>query len=436
MMAQVLVIDDEEVLGRRICTFLGKRGITADYATSARDGLAAFARLKPRMTLLDYRIGDDNGLDVLREIKGQDPAANVVMMTGHGDISIAVDAMKQGARDFLTKPAPLATIAEMAASVAEAPTGDADHQPLIAGRSVAIAAVRREIAQSLEVITAVDGPPPPVMIMGETGTGKELAARMLHGQGPRAGAPFISLNCAALPPHLVEAELFGHEAGAFTDARSAKIGLFEAADGGVLFLDEVGELAPEVQAKLLRVLEDRTVRRIGSTRERPLDVWVISATNRSLEDMVRESRFRQDLLFRLQVLWFEMPPLRDRDSDILLLSRRFLAEQAERYRKPVPELDSEARAALLQHRWPGNVRELRNVIERATVHAMNGHISARDLGLSGALPGAAPERLEDLERAALRAALSQTSGNVTRAAERLGISRDTLRYRMRKYQLG
>ena len=433
-MTSVLVIDDEQVLARRICAFLAKRGISADYATTARDGLDAFVRLKPRMTLVDYRIGEESGLDVLREIRERDRSSNVVVMTGHGDISIAVDAMKAGARDFLTKPAPLATIAEIAASLVAEPQAP-EASPMIAGRSASIEAVRREIAQSLEVIAAADTTPPPVMIMGETGTGKELAARMLHGQGPRAGAPFISLNCAALPPHLVEAELFGHTAGAFTDARTAKTGLFEAANHGVLFLDEVGELAPEVQAKLLRVLEDRSVRPIGATGDRPVDVWVISATNRSLADMVQDGRFRQDLLYRLQVLWFEMPPLRERDSDILVLARRFLAEQATRYRRPVPELTDDARAALLQHRWPGNVRELRNVIERATVRAVDGRVSASDLGLACGAEPDVPGRLEDMERAALRTALEQTGGNVTRAAERLGISRDTLRYRLRKHRL-
>jgi len=448
---QVLVIDDEEVLARTVCSYLAKRGFEAEYAMTAKAGLAAFSRDRPRMTLLDYRLGDEDGLKLLRRLRQIDRDAGIVMMTGHGDIDIAVDAMKSGARDFLTKPAPLSMIAELAAEMYAEETrgqmdggqmdgsGEAagDDMPLILGRSNPARELRQSLRSVLRAVEGTRAAPPPVLISGETGTGKELIARTLHSNGPRAHAPFISINCAALPAQLVEAELFGSEQGAFTDARAEKIGLFEAAAGGVLFLDEVGEMPPAMQSKLLRVLEDRRVRRIGAVRERPVDVWIMSATNQVMPDMVRDGRFRADLMYRLQVLSLEAPPLRMRDSDILLLARNFIAEFAEKYGKSEPCLTDAARAALVSHVWPGNVRELRNVIERATVAATGVAIDAADLGLAMAdcAPRPSTASLPEMERSALGEALTECRGNVTRAARRLGISRDTLRYRITKHGL-
>jgi DNA-binding NtrC family response regulator len=271
-------------------------------------------------------------------------------------------------------------------------------------------------------------------------------ARALHYNGPRRDKPFVELNCAALPAQLLESELFGHERGAFTDARERKLGLVETAEGGTLFLDEIGDMDIALQAKLLKLLEEKTVRRLGSLREQKVDVRIVAATHRSLEALVREGRFRADLFFRLGVVQLRLPALRERGDDILLLARHFLRLHAARYGKPAPLLTPEAEARLRQHRWPGNVRELRNVLEQAVLLNSGAPIGAAQLALSTlgepeAAPPAAAARpaaagtLPEMERQALLQALQLSEGNVTRAARELGISRDTLRYRMEKYGL-
>jgi len=274
-----------------------------------------------------------------------------------------------------------------------------------------------------------------VMVTGETGTGKELVARAVHFNGPRRKGPFVELNCAALPATLLEAELFGYEPGAFTDARTAKPGLFESADGGTLFLDEIGDLAPDLQVKLLKVLEDRTVRRLGSVNSRQIDLRLVAATHVDLAEAVREGRFRQDLFYRLNVIPIHLPPLRDRGSDVVLLGRHFARATAERHGLDVPDIGPDVTARLRSYHWPGNVRELRNAIERAVLLG-DGDIDVADLALgeigaqpptTGPIPFPAP--LAEIERAAARAALDQTEGNKSAAAELLGISRTRL-YRL------
>jgi DNA-binding NtrC family response regulator len=286
-----------------------------------------------------------------------------------------------------------------------------------------------------------------VLVTGETGSGKELVARAIHFEGGRRDRPFVELNCAALPGQLIESELFGHERGAFTDARERRIGLVEAAEGGTLFLDEVGEIAPEVQVKLLKFLEDRRVRRVGGTRDREVDVRIVAATNQSLEELVAAGRFRSDLYFRLRIVHLEIPPLRARSEDVLPLAERFLAEAAARYRRPGLAFGPAARRAMLAHAWPGNVRELRNAIEQAVAVAPADLIEPADLRLSGlaagGMEGAAslgllPDggvNLEALERSLIEQALSRANGNITAAARLLGLSRDTMRYRIEKFGL-
>jgi DNA-binding NtrC family response regulator len=305
----------------------------------------------------------------------------------------------------------------------------------------------RQLLEAEAQLQDVDAPA--VLVLGETGTGKELVARALHFNGPRRDKPFVELNCASIPAQLLESELFGYERGAFTDARERKLGLVETADGGTLFLDEIGDLDLALQAKLLKLLEERTVRRIGSLRDQRVNVRIVAATHRPVEALVREGRFRADLYFRLRVLQLHLPPLRERGADVLRLAQHFLALHAKRYGKAVPVLTAAAERALSEYSWPGNVRELRNVLEQAVLMNAGGAVEANQLALSPGLmekppapaapegdpPPAGPQTLEELERRALLDALRQTGWNVSRAARMLGVSRDTLRYRIDKFGL-
>jgi two-component system, NtrC family, response regulator AtoC len=292
--------------------------------------------------------------------------------------------------------------------------------------------------------TADHSPVAPILVCGETGSGKELVARACHFASARAGAPFVEINCAALPAHLMEGELFGHEKGAFTDAHARKIGLIEAADGGTLFLDEIGELDLALQAKLLRVLENLRVRRLGALQDRQVNVRVVAASNRDLEAMVQAGQFRRDLLYRLRVLQINIPPLRSRENDARLLALRFVTLFARRYAKAAPRLEACALQVVQAHDWPGNVRELRNVIERAVLLCHGDSLSAADLVLGtpatsgdAVVPTGAGAllSLDELERQHLLQALQQSDWNVTSAARLLDISRDTLRYRMARHKL-
>jgi two-component system response regulator AtoC len=320
------------------------------------------------------------------------------------------------------------------------------------GASPPMQEVRRLVAL---VAQAGGGPDPPtVLITGETGTGKGVIARALHAQSARARAPFLAVNCAAIPDTLLDAELLGYERGTFTDAKTAKVGLFEAAAGGTLFLDEIGCLKPDLQVKLLNVIEDKCVRRLGSRQARPVDVWILAATNRDLEHAVAEGAFREDLYFRLTVMTIALPPLRQRGRDILQLAEHFLQRFARRYQRPVPTLALDARAALLRYPWPGNVRELAHVIERAVFLGRTEVIQASALAFAMAGPTEPALRmhstgdggldiefpcdglaLAEVEKTLLKKALACTQGNVSQAARLLGISRAALRYRMGKYRL-
>jgi transcriptional regulator with PAS, ATPase and Fis domain len=307
----------------------------------------------------------------------------------------------------------------------------------------------RDLISNISGIEPADlSPAAPILILGETGTGKELVAKACHQTGPRAKGPFMEINCAALPAHLIEGELFGFEKGAFTDAHVRKVGLIEAADGGTLFLDEIGELDLGLQAKLLRVLENLRVRRLGALTDRQVNVRIVAATNRDLDAQVREGHFRADLMYRLKVFQIQIPPLRARGDDIPLLASHLLMQLANRYARKELAIGADAMAALQAHDWPGNVRELRNVLERAVLLKHNGVLGEKDLMLlsaprvvpaathtAGAASPQAAVSLDTLEREHLQKALAQCAGNVTQAAKTLGISRDTLRYRMERHGL-
>jgi DNA-binding NtrC family response regulator len=454
----VLLVEDEATLARNIQRYLEKDGYDVRIAGNLREGWRDFEEFRPDVLLLDLNLPDGSGLDLLARARLQDRQVKIIVLTGHGSVQTAVEAMKAGAWDYLTKPVALGELKLLVAKALgqgrleetlsyyqgrDARQGGLD---AIVGASPAILALKQRIAALVGAERALpDGDVlPPVLVRGETGAGKELVARALHFDGRRAEGPFIEVNCSALPAQLVESELFGHERGAFTDARDRRIGLVEAAHGGTLFLDEIGDLDPAMQVKLLKVLEDRVVRRIGAVRERQVDVRFVTATNRPLEELVREGRFRADLYYRLSVVTLHVPALRERAGDAVLLAAHFLDLHGRRYRKPGLTLDADALALIARHPWAGNVRELRNVMEQAALSAGTETVlGPHNIALAPppasaprpAMADAAIQTLPRMERDSLVRALEQTAGNVSRAARLLGISRDTMRYRMAKHGL-
>ncbi len=367
---RVLVVDDDLELTELLTMRLEHHGYDVKSASDAGTGLAQLDRGAVDAMILDLRLGDADGLAVLREVRLRAPEVPVVILTAHGTIETAVDAMRGGAYGFLTKPFHDHDLLQKLAHAVESHAlhrevddlrrilGEAPEHARLLGTSAPIAGVRSMIAR----IGPTDAT---VMLLGESGTGKELAARALHAVSPRRANPFVAINCAALPPQLLESELFGHVRGAFTGATSDREGLFGAARGGTLFLDEVGEATPSVQVKLLRVLQERRYTRVGATVEEEADVRVLAATNRELRAEVRAGRFREDLFYRLHVVPLALPPLRERVEDIPLLAEVFLTRAAARYKMEAPWLSRSALDALLAHSWPGNVRELANAMEAA-----------------------------------------------------------------------
>ncbi|MBL8301822.1 MAG: sigma-54-dependent Fis family transcriptional regulator [Ideonella sp.] len=451
----VLIIDDEATLARNIAVYLERLGWATQLAGSAEEGLALYGDFRPDVVLLDHNLPGQNGLEALGALRQIDPQARVVLMTGFGSIDLAVSAMKQGAADYLAKPLALGELKlllerllaqgrlETAVDYYRGREAVGSGLDKILGHSPAIVGLREQITRLIEAEGRLtDGDVPNALVHGETGCGKELVARALHFGGARAASPFIELNCGALPPQLVEAELFGYEKGAFTDARQRKIGLVEAAEGGTLFLDEIGEAELSTQVKLLKLLEDRRFRRLGGVREHQANLRIIGATNRPLDQMVRDGRFRADLYFRLRIVELVVPPLRERTGDVAFLARHFLRFHAQRYRRPEPSLTPEAEALLVNYRWPGNVRELRNAMEQALMLAPSAVIGRRELGFLAvdAVPATTPPadldlNLERTERRLIETALQRSGDNVTQAARLLGVSRDTLRYRLERLQL-
>ena len=452
----VLVVDDEELFARAVGKKLRRSGVECDLAldiAAARDRLAGG---RPDLMLLDVRLPDGSGLDFLRELRtGGHADLPVLVLTAFGGLQDAVAAMKERADDYLTKPIDLDELmvkverilgqAELSRQLEysrEREQRIANDAALV-GQSPAMRALGAQIARIQQLVGNADGFPPTVLIQGETGTGKDLAARALHHGSARARRPFVHLDCAALPKDLIEAELFGHEKGAFTSAHTARTGMIEAAEDGTVYLDEIGELPLELQSRLLAVLERREVRRIGSTRPRSVAAWFIAATNRNLNEMVSRGDFRSDLYFRLKVLSLDIPPLRERLEDLAPLFEHFAALTARRYGMPAPVLSAELLEAARRHDWPGNVRELAHTVERAVLLGGDRRLDAQSLGLAPVPSAVAsdPEdvldglTLEEAERRLIARALHETGGNVSESARRLGVSRMALRYRIRKLGL-
>ncbi len=463
--ASVWVVDDDRSVRFVLATALREAGYEVTAFDSARGVLDAIAgRAPPELLFTDVRMPGDDGLALLDAIKAKHPKLPVIVMSAYTDIASTAGAFRGGAHEFLSKPFDLdAAVALAAQALAPGRARRSDAAPANQSHAIdaggdALVGDTPAMQTLFRAIGRLAQAPLGVLITGETGTGKELVARALHFEGQRRSQPFIEVNCAAMPSHLLEAELFGFERGAFTDAKVRKPGLVEMAEGGTLFLDEIGEAEMSFQSKLLKVLEDKKVRRLGGLREIPVNFRVIAATNQDLERRVQEGTFRSDLYFRLRMMPLYVPPLRERGQDVVVLANSFLKLHGARYRKPELFLTPGAEMALLDWPWPGNVRELRNMFEHVVLMAQQDAIDEGQLTMlkssrppdtqatssalspaiytpvSGNLP-ADGLNLEKLERECLVRALHNTAWNVTRAAKLLGLSRDTLRYRMEKHSL-
>ena len=448
---KVLVVEDEVLFARAVVKRLQKDGYECEHAETLADGRLIHKQFQPDLVLLDMRLPDGNGLDLLAEFVTKGVAT--IVMTAFGDVSDAVNAMKIGAVDYLKKPIDLeelllvvkknerATELQTSLDYSRQRNTHATDGVQLIGDSPAMQSVRQQIGRISQLSAIADVVPPTVLIIGETGTGKDVVARFLHAECANSDKPFVHVDCASLPAELIESELFGHEKGAFTNAVGARPGLIESAEDGTLFLDEIGELPLALQAKLLNVLERRQVRRLGSTKERPVPARIIAATNRDLHDMVNEGRFRSDLYYRLNVITMFMPPLRDRGEDIVQLSNYFKGLTEKRYGLKKRVFSANALQAIQTYAWPGNVRELRHQISRAVLLSAEEQIMVSDLVLPNhqQRPAIISEStdtqvtLDAAEKAILLNALEQARNNVSQAARQLGITRMTMRYRMDKH---
>ncbi len=465
MQSSILIVDDQESIRHFLEKALREDGHEIRTAADGRQAFALFDDQTPDLVLLDLRLPDTTGLKILTHFKERVPDLPVIMMTAFADVETAVQAMKQGAHDYLTKPVNLEQVRVLCGKALESVrmARELEHhrrmereryaQHFVPGSSPRI----REVYEVVEKVAASDTTS--VLITGESGTGKQIIANLIHTQGPRAQKPFLEINCAAIPKELLESELFGHEKGAFTDARTQKQGLLELANGGSLFLDEVGEMSLNLQVKVLKVLENMTFRRVGGTRDIRVSVRIISATNQDLENMVRQGTFREDLYYRLMVVPIHMPSLRERREDIPSIARHYVGHFAQLFGKKFKRLSAEAEAKLCEYPWPGNIRELRNMIERTVLLEDGDVVEAAHLRLGKPSDAGRAESLietlhrilvegvveadgipfEDLlsrvERGLIVRASEATGWNQSRAAEILHVKRDKLRYRMKIHDL-
>lgn len=456
MSVRVLIVEDESLIRWSLRQKFQERGFRVTEADTGRRGLEAVENGVFDLVLLDYKLPDVTGLEILRSLRQADADAVVIMMTAYSTIESAVEAIKLGAYDYISKPFQMdqlmftvdkalettklrREVRELRRHLAEEYGMDA-----IIGQHASMIQLFDTIRQVARTGVST------VLLRGETGTGKDLVARVIHQQSDRAARPFVNITCTAISETLLESELFGHERGAFTDAKAQKKGLFELADGGTVFLDEIGDMPASLQAKLLRFLEDRQFRRVGGTREISVDVRVIAATNRDIEDAIEAGRFRRDLFYRLNVVSVSLPPLRDRGNDLRLLTSAFVARFATEFKKPVTRVLDAVYEKLHAYHWPGNVRELRNVVERAVLLAKSDRLGPDDLAI---IPTGAPStmgdfdhmslppngfdlsKLHDLETRLLRQAMERSNNNQTQAAKLLHMSRDRLRYQLQKHKL-
>lgn len=447
---KILIIDDEKSLANTLSSFLKDLGHEVETSFTAVAGREKAAQFKPDVVLLDVHLPDVLGLEILEQIKSKNPSAVVIMITGSGTVKHAVEAMRKGAEDYLTKPLNLdelqlllekvtanlnlrQEVAELKNALRE---GYAKDYLFLPSPEMGKVYGQVEKVAAQENVTA--------LVLGETGTGKEHVARLIHLFSPRSAKPFVELHCGAFPETLLESELFGYEAGAFTDAKKQKKGLFETAQGGTVFLDEVGELPLTIQTKLLKVLEQKTLRRLGGTQEIKLDVRLVSATNRDLDKEVKDGKFRADLYYRLNVFPIFITPLRSRPDDVKSLIQFFFREACKTFAKPMEPLEGAILAILQSYSWPGNTRELKNAINRMVLTAEGQKITKDDIPLEVSAPAVsaakAPDNggdlsMEEAEKRNILKALQRTSGNKSLAAKELGISRNTLLNKIKRYGL-
>ena len=451
----VMIVEDDDGVRTALAKRLEQHGCLVFAAATAEAGTKRLQESTPDLVLLDYRLPDGDGLELLERIRRQWPELPVIMMTGFSNVETAVRAMHLGAYDYVSKPFGLEQMMFVVNKALESKRLRSQVQrneprpfepfgfDRMVGRSPQILEtihVLRHLAES-EART--------ILLQGESGTGKDLAAKVIHYNGPRAERPFMNITCTALPEALLESELFGHEKGAFTDARQQKLGLFELANGGTIFLDEIGDMHGTLQAKLLRFLEEKAFRRVGGTKDILVDVCIIAATNRVLRALVEQGDFREDLFYRLNIFPVTLPPLRERVEDIPLLVERFIPQYNREFHKEVTGIDATALAIMQAYHWPGNIRELRNVVERGMLMARGGLLTVADLPPELKTPAPTTPKETDLasitnlgpggvdirevERILILKALRQTNGNQSRAAGLLRMTRDQLRYRVQKY---
>jgi DNA-binding NtrC family response regulator len=449
---KILIIEDEVLFARAVAKHLGKADFECECASNLADARAFVKQFQPDLVLLDMRLPDGNGLDLIAELIEKN--IHVIVMTAYGELADAVQAIKLGADDYLKKPIDLDELLlviqknekklalQDSVDYSKQRNSHASEGVELIGDSPAMQSVRMQIERVSQLGHLMDAIPPTVLITGETGTGKDVAARILHLSYAQKEKPFIHVDCASLPSELIESELFGHDKGAFTNAVSSRPGLIEAAEDGTLFLDEIGEIPLALQAKLLNVLERRQVRRLGSTKERQVPARIIAATNRDLHEMVNTGQFRSDLYFRLNVINLIMPPLREREDDAVQLAKYFMRMAEKRYGLPTHNLSLSAIDAIKQYQWPGNVRELRHQISRAILLSNQTIISSAELALPNHSPKLSNQivseskqapTLDDAEKQMLIIALEASHNNVSKAARHLGITRMKMRYRMEKH---
>ena len=455
MKPSILIVEDDEVMQETLSDVLKKRGYEIFLVGSGNDALSTIKKNVIDLILLDMRLPDIDGIEVLKKIKEFDTEILVIMMTAYSDVQTAVSSMKSGAYDYINKPFELEELKLLIEKGLETKSlinevRRLHRQQKEKYQNSHIYGVSPQINYVKELIEMISKThKTSVLIQGESGTGKELAANAIHYNSKRSDKPLMKINCSAIPDTLLESELFGYEKGAFTDAKNTKKGLFELADGGTVFLDEIGDMNPFLQSKILRVLENQTFMRVGGEREIKVEVRIITATNKDLETMVREGFFRKDLYYRLKVMVVEMPPLRDRVEDILLLSNLFIEENNKEYNKNIKGFSEDSKKLMVQYSWPGNVRELKNIIERAMILTDQEVITPRHLPfelkqIENFTPGMMENEvseipddisLEKMEKMHLSKVLKRLDWNKSKASKLLGISRATLRTKIRRYNL-